>query len=857
MSPPAPAQRVGPYELIATIGKGGMGEVWRARDTRLNREVAIKFSQAEFNDRFQREAIAISSLNHPNICTLFDVGPNYLVMELIEGPTLADRIKEDGPIPLEESLAIARQIADALDAAHEKNIVHRDLKPGNIKIRPDGSVKVLDFGLAKSGIAESAVLHDSPTLIQSPTLVGVILGTAAYMAPEQARGKAVDKRADIWAFGVVLYELITGKQLFEGEDLTETLASVVKSEPNLTPVPQQVRRLLTKCLQKNPEKRLRDIGDWQELLESVEPVIGSSQNRRASSAAYIAAAVFALIAAALAAWMFLRPRPLPAVTRFQILAPPGSTLPLGTPAPSPDGHAIAYTVHGPDGIDRIHLRDLNSLASRVLPGTENSLHPFWAPDGRSLAFTSDRSLARVDLAGGAPRVLTPLGGPWHGTWNQFGDILFTQQQIRRISADGGRAEPVFGHDGKAADLQAANFPAFLSDGRRFLIHALTSDGLSRIELASLGSTDRKVVLANVVSAPILAPVPDGKTYLLYLDQSSLMAREFDEKSGSVRGAPHVLVDSIETVASPAIRPSVGVSPAGVLAYQAGTGQKNGGLLIWFNRSGRETGHFSENFLTEQLRISPDGKFVAFRRVNGYVPSIWLADLARGSSTRLTGGTDVLGDEFPLWSPDGKRIAFIRAGSGLFVKDANGATPEQLLARNVTRLESWTADGQHILANHSGRLYLFPVNAAGTPVPIASENAYAGQLSPDGKYVSYTSVESGQDEVYVEPLPPGKGKWQISIQGGAAPHWRGDGKELFYLDRKFNLMAVDIQYGGDGINAGIPHALFQARIDRRIESDYDATADGQKFLIYSGSSAAVNDAPITVVLNWWVELQGRK
>jgi serine/threonine protein kinase len=420
MSTPAPTHRLGPYELIELIGEGGMGKVWRAWDPRLNRDVAIKVSLEQFSDRFQKEARAVAALNHPNICHLYDVGPNYLVMEFVEGATLS------GPMALDEALKIAAQIADALDAAHEKGIVHRDLKPGNIRVTPDGVVKVLDFGLARMDASELADPHNSPTAPASPTIVGTILGTAAYMAPEQARGKTVDRRADIWAFGVVLYEVLTGKQLFGGETVSDVLAAVLRAEPDLSAVPARVRPLIAKCLEKDPKKRLRDIGDWRPLLELGSEAQSLAQPRRLPHIWIAATAVFALVATVFAfAWFRQKPAEVPVVKAE--IAPPEKTSFASNPslALSPDGRKLVFSAQTSDGRNQLWLRPLDSVQAQPLAGTENGHAAFWSPDGKSIGFSANGNLKRVDVAGGSTQALASTEGNFvSGAWGPDGTILF-------------------------------------------------------------------------------------------------------------------------------------------------------------------------------------------------------------------------------------------------------------------------------------------------------------------------------------------------------------------------------------------------------------------------------------------------
>jgi Tol biopolymer transport system component/predicted Ser/Thr protein kinase len=844
---PAAGTHLGPYQLLSPIGEGGMGTVWLARDQRLDRHVAIKISKEQFTERFEREARAVAALNHPNICQIYDVGPNYIVMEYIEGES------PKGPLPLDEVLRISRQLAAALEAAHEKGIVHRDLKPANIKIKPDGTVKVLDFGLAKVGI-DAQLTHDSPTFLASATQPGMILGTAAYMSPEQARGKAVDKRADIWAFGVVLYELLTTKPLFAGDTVSDVLAAVLRQEPDLNAVPEKARLLIARCLEKDTGKRLRDIGDYELLLspESSAPAPPGTAHARRWMAIAAGAAVFAIASLALAAWLWHRPAAIPELTRFEIKAPPGSSIPLGAPAPSPDGRTLAYTVRGADGITRIYLRPLDSIESRVLAGTENAVHPFWSPDGRSLAFAADAELKRVEVAGGSVRKLASTVAPWHGSWGREGTILFLPGGLTsKIAADGGESTPAVKLDEKKQEI-GASFPFFLSDGNRFLVAMAHGDGSGSIDLASTGSMERRVVLADVTSAPILAPTPNGRNYLLYLRDSTLMGQEFDEKTATVRGSPFVLLDPVGRVGARLIRPSIGVSPGGVLAYQA-KGDAEEFQSAWFDRSGKTSGQILGAAGGLSPNLSPDGRFVAMRKGSGTTSDIWLLDVARGSATRFTFGANGKNYANPVWSPDGKRMVYALMGRGVYVKAVNGTGEErEVLQSDGAQPLAWSPDGRQLLVWQFGKLLLQSLDGGNAQVRVGSVADIrndGAEISPDGKYVAFATAESGRPEIYVEAMPPGRGRWQVSIDGGVQPRWRKDGRELFFMSGDRKLMAVDIQTS-PGFVTGVPHGLFQSSASL---NGYGVTPDGQRFLIASAAESAV-DAPITVVLNWWAALK---
>ena len=651
--PLIPGTRLGPYEITAQIGVGGMGEVYRATDTQLKRAVAIKVlpdavsSDPERLARFQREAEVLASLNHPNIAQIYGLERSSgqaiaLVMELVEGPTLAERIGAS-PLPVDEALAIARQIAESLEAAHEQGIVHRDLKPANVKVREDGTVKVLDFGLAKALEPASAIRSISPSsMTLSPTITtpamtqaGFILGSAAYMSPEQARGRTADRRADIWAFGCVLYEMLTGRRAFEADDVSLTLARVLERDVDLTAlpatVPPRVRQVIAVCLRKDPRQRLQAMGDVRLALEGVfetsaaVPAIERVVSRRPLWLRVAPFAAITAVAAAAIGYIALRPEPLPQVTRFQIHAPPGSTLPLGTPAISPDERTIAYTVADSQGVSRLHVRPIDGIETRVLPGTENAVHPFWFADGRSLLFAAvpENYLKQIDVGAGSARTLFNVTGPWHGTSNQDDIVLFL----------GGGGISRWANGQKPAlelPLQegetGSGFPFFLPDGKRFLVRVTSRVGTS-IQLATLGSQARSVVVDAADGAGLMA-CSAGKSYLLFMRTTDLLVQEFDEAAGVVRGSPKVLVTDVGLVANPPLRPTVDVS-SGILAYQIG-GVEVVAPLVWVNRSGVEVGKLTREASVRQPRLSPDGGRFLGNRFEAGSSDLWVTDLRRGS-----------------------------------------------------------------------------------------------------------------------------------------------------------------------------------------------------------------------------------
>jgi serine/threonine protein kinase/Tol biopolymer transport system component len=869
--PLSPGARLGPYEITAQIGVGGMGEVYRATDTHLKRSVAIKVlpdavsADPERLARFQREAEVLASLNHPNIAQVYGLEKSQaigsaLVMELVEGPTLAERIAAT-PMPVDEALAIARQIVESLEAAHEQGIVHRDLKPANVKVREDGTVKVLDFGLAKALEPASAPRSLSPSSITlSPTIttpamtqVGFILGSAAYMSPEQARGKTVDRRTDIWAFGCVLYEMLTGKRAFDADDVSLTLARVLERDVDLTvlpaAVPPRVRQVIATCLRKDVRQRLQAIGDVRLALDGVfetAPPVATIDRAAPRRPLWLRVAPFAAltaIAAAAIGFVALRRDSPPQVTRFQIHAPAGSTLPLGTPAISPDGRTIAYTVTDAQGVTQIHVRPLDSIETRVLPGTENAVHPFWFADGRSLGFASvpDNYLKRIDVGAGAARTLFHVTGPWQGTSSQDGTLLFLGDGIRRWV----NGETALQASTRRTGETGGSFPFFLPDGKRFLILVSSNQG-SSIQLATIGAPDRSVVVDSVDGAAVMTRIPTGKSYLLFVRTTDLLAQEFDEASGVVRGSPKVIVNDIGLVANPPIRPSVGAS-SGVLAYQTG-GVVDVPPLIWVSRAGTEVQRLTRGASVRNPRLSADGERLLGSRFTSGRSATWVTDLRRGSSTQII----FSGSAFDaVWSPDGAMIAYRRINGRGYIAGADG---ERQVAESVARLWDWSPDGRMLLVSVAGGFTLVPVDNQQKPIVVQppSGRLREGYFSPDGRYIVFVSDESGRDEVYVQAIPPASFRTKISINGGVLPRWRADGKELFFVSPDSNMMSVDVNTNST-FSAGIPRPLFKTSGGPNLVNGYAVRADGQQFLM-PGRDAQAETWPITVVLNWWAELE---
>ncbi len=811
-------ERIAPTPTEREIGRGGMGVVYLGRDTRLDRRVAIKVLPAAFAAdperlaRFEREARLVASLNHPNIAGIYGIeedqdGQRFLALEYVDGDTLAERI-ERAPLSLDETLDICRQVAAALEAAHEGGVVHRDLKPANIKVTPAGEVKVLDFGLAKgsAGAGSESVtdLSNSPTLARASTQAGVILGTAAYMSPEQARGKAVDKRADIWSFGCVMYECLTGRQAFHGETVSDMIALILQGEPNWDALPartpERVRGLLRRCLEKDAKRRMRDIGDARMEIEDVQSVRASSSSIRTGAAAatgtrrwfeWSRLALVALLAAA-AAWFVPRALDRPAKAqpaRFEIPQPEGVFMSndAAIPTLSPDGCTLAFVAADSTGKARIWLRPLESTVAKPIAGTSMALPLFfWSPDSRQIAFFSEERLKRIAVAGGDAEVICPIKTTRGGSWNKDGVILISpnaNDRIYRVAASGGELQPVTTLDSTRGET-GHRFPQFLPDGRHFLYTALPSRaGKFDIFIGSIDSPKRQLLMTAGTG---VTWAPPG--HLLFARDGKLMAQGFDAKARKLRGEPMSLGDAIPGTEF-AGSPIASASLTGSIAFA--TSQVTIQRLAWVDYAGQETASIPLAPGPYQgLTLSPDERRVALVRYESpEALGIWIADLERGVATRLTDEQGA--SESPKWSPDGTRIAYMwrdQSRSVVKIKSLVGDSVSSFLESDplFKQLHNWTPDGRSLIYSRldpvtQWDLWLLPVDGSGEPRPYLRTrfNETGNRVSPDGRWLAYHSDESGQGEAYVQSFPIPGGKYQITTGGGAFAGWSLDGKQLYY------------------------------------------------------------------------------
>ena len=884
-------ERLGPYEILSAIGAGGMGEVYRAHDGRLNRDVALKVLPEVFATdpdrmaRFEREARVLGALNHPNIATIYGLeefeSGRALVMELVDGPTLADRIAK-GPIPLDETLPIAKQVAEALEYAHDRGVIHRDLKPANIKVTSDGTVKVLDFGLAKALMDEpvAADPRDSPTLSMAPTMTGVILGTTAYMSPEQAKGKPVDRRADLWAFGVVLYEMLTGKPLYSAETAAETLAFVMTKEPTFDGLPSTtpagVSNLLRRCLEKNPRQRLQHIGEARIVIEGVlsgaapafQPVAAQRQHNLARFVAALAAALLVALAGTYFFIHFRQTRPQERSIRFEI-APPEKTA-LSMFRLSPDGRYLAFTALG-GGRSQLWLRSLDSLQAQALQGTDDASYPFWSPDSSYIGFFAQGRLKEISVTGGPPQTLCEAPAGRGATWNNDGVLLFAPNLtggLYRVSAAGGVpvAETKLTTSG-SSDSQ--RYPEFILGSGYYLYTYQTEKAeTTGIYVGSLGGKPPVRLLpdsSNAIYVPPLAPSQRG--HLLFRRGNSLMAQPFDPNRLQTTGDMFPIAEQVG-VSLQAGNGAFSASDSGLLAYRIG-GTVGNRELIWSDREGRRISTVTKPAEISSEALSPDEKEIAvsISGSSGLI-DLWLQETGRGVMSRFTFESGI--SAAPIWSKDGSRLVFsFRPGVSLnftlVQKAVSGTGKEELLwhAGLNGYPWDWSPDGKFIVySDYADKtnydLWLLPLAGEHKPVPYLQTpfNEAHGQFSPDGRWMAYASDESGHTEVYVQTIPVGGGKWQISTSGGDYPRWRRDGKELYYITADGKLTVVPVKTrnaSSSAFEAGPSQPLFGIEpLGNLIISryPYQPAADGQRFLVNvpSGGEGA-GATPITMVLNW--------
>ncbi len=897
------------YEITSALGAGGMGEVYRATDTNLHRDVAIKVLPPEVVQdpvrlgRFKREAHLLAALNHPNIAAIYGLeeadGKPFLALELVEGEDLKERLAR-GAIPVDEALEIAKQIAEALEEAHNKGIVHRDLKPANVKLTPEGKVKVLDFGLAKAWAGEasgvnsgSAALSQSPTLAHTGTIAGVILGTAAYMSPEQARGKPVDKRADVWSFGVLLWEMLTGRSLFAGDTVTDVIAAVVTKEPDLDALPpatpRAVRRLLSRCLRKDPRTRLPDIGaarlELQELIagtvaEGEPPAAGTGEapgaERRRTRERWAWATVALVLAGLAGALAFVHLREVPErmpAARFTVDAPEGWSFEteFGWPVPSPDGRQVVFRAWPTDrGVDSAMLwvRPLDSLAARPLAGTEEATSdiPAWSPDGRFLAFFAGGELRKLTLADGTVQTICAARTPGNvGTdWNEAGTILFSaggaSGQIYSVAATGGEAKLLTTLD-KSRGEANHHAPQFLPDGRRFLFRIGGGGQTAGLYVASVTApNERQQVVAGSVRRVYAAG------HLLFVRDGTLLAQPFDAQRATLSGEPVAIASSVATWTVSSDVAWFGTSPAGTLAYFSGPGVSGQTQLAWLDRKGAQIATVGAPGDYGQFTLSPDGRSVALEvrdEKQGY--DIWVMDVARGVASRVTSRTG--NERDPVWSPDGRSLVFAAMGADKGVlrrKGLRALDPETVLTE--------TADEDHPeYLSRDGRTLLFVRRTADDAQGVSALGLADGkidpildprfrvdepQLSPDERWLTYVSQESGRDEVYVEPYRRGGDRVRVSVDGGGQPKWRGDGKELFYTTPDNLLMAVAVRASGERLEVGLPTKLFEIRgLQGTGYDDYAVSPDGQRFLAKVPVQQA-RKVQLQIVTNWTSLLERR-
>ena len=852
---PALGTQLGPYRVEAALGAGGMGMVYRAVDTRLGRNVAIKVPKSPFDPRFEREARSVAALNHPNICTLFDAGPNYLVMELVEGPTLAARIAR-GPLPFAEAMSIARQIAEALDAAHEAGIVHRDLKPGNIKIKPDGTVKILDFGLARLLHPSLNATSGDDTRTVTVTEEGSRIGTPAYMAPEQTLGQPVDKRADIWAFGVVVYEVLTGARPFDGTTTTALVQAVLTREPDWDRVPPAPRAMLRRCLEKNPKHRLRDIGDLSWDTPAPAPL---PRSRR-----WWIAVAAALAICGFSVWFtffhLTAPSSAGRIFSFHIDPPENGHFGRGTNvtglALSPDGKTAVF-VASANGKVGLWSRPLDGTAPKFLPGTEGAGHPFWSPDGASIGFFIGGKLQRVDANGGAPQPIGETDTARGGSWSETGVILFGRGSsgIWQVPASGGQTKPLTTPNASRGEM-FHYWPQALPGGHFLYFARSTKPENTGVYAASLARPNEPVQVLNIDASAWYAPAPGASRngYLLWLRGETLLAQPFDPDALRFTG-------EARAIASPVARYGVSgqmyltASANGILLYGSSYALNQ---FTWVDAAGHQLGTLGEPWNIGPFALTRDGRRVAFAMPNSTGTDIWLLETGRGVATRFTARPGQSID--PVWSADGRTLFF---SSGppfrMFRKDTSSAA-EQLVTSDAiihTPLDM-SPDGHFLLyqdasqGHNMGSLWIRPTTGAGAGKPyhqteFSEDN---GRFSPDGCWIAYQCNESGRQEIYIDSFPDPRGKIRISTGGGRFPQWGASARELYYVSADNILMSVALRPEAQSLVPSAPRTLFPLGPNDGGLNPYVADPARERFLV---NRWIENKPPLTVIVNWPVLL----
>jgi serine/threonine-protein kinase len=894
--PLATGTKLGPYEINSALGAGGMGEVYLAQDTRLGRRVAIKIlldkfaRDAQRMARFDREAKVLASLNHPNIASIYGLeesnSARALVMELVEGPTLADRIQQ-GTIPIDEALQIARQIAEALEYAHERGIIHRDLKPSNVKVTPNGVAKVLDYGLAKALEDNSSVsdISTSPTLSQAATQAGILLGTAAYMSPEQARGKKVDCRADIWSFGIVLYEMLTGKPAFLGETISDTLAAVIRAEPDWSVLPgnlpTSVVRLLRRCLTKDPKQRLRDIGEARIAIEGV--IAGTPDEtvalaeattepqprwRRTLPWAVASMAIAFALAVGVLHWRGNQPAPhqvmqvsllLPEPIAGVFSANPGSPIAL-----SRDGSRLVF-VGSPSGKpSQLYLRPLDQQTATPIPSTENAVQPFFSPEGQWIGFFADGKMRKVSLSGGPATTLCEAPVPHGANWVGDDTIIYAPNfgsGLMRIPSSGGSPQTLTTPNIKEQEI-SHRWPQVLPGGKAVLftiqMTTQTSYDDARISVLSLETSKWRTLLDGGFYARY---VPSG--HIVYGRAGTLMAVPFDVARLQLVGAPTPVQEGVVTTFGTSGGAEYDVTPSGLLAYVPGKSRPPERFLVWVDRQGVSKELPAPPNIYSAPRISPDGKLLAVQITSSSRPDIWIYEFARNTLTRLTFGPSA--NSTPVWTPDGRRVLYrsIMASASFRWKMADGSGKEEVVLSEdlddpAAFPGSLSPNGKTLLfgtRNSTGTIGIQALSLDGDgkvqPFLQSAFNQMNAEFSPDGHWVAYMSNESGRNEIYVQPFPGPGGKWMISTDGGFYPRWARDSREIFFRNEdKMMSVAVETQ---PGFKAGTPRVLFK-NAGYLAFGNYDVAKDSQHFLLVKEKETAASPKELNIILNWSEELK---